>query len=73
MKLGDDFVYWSVAEVNRQNSGQAKPMQMICPRCHTDHWRTWHGVDSQYASQWNPGEYVDFICANCGYTEQHPC
>jgi hypothetical protein len=42
MRYGDDFVFWSVAEVNRQNMG-------------------------------NPGEYVDFICATCGYTEQHPC
>ena len=71
--LGDDLVYWSVAEVNRRNAGQSKPLNMNCPRCATDSWKTFHGVDPQYKSEWNPGEYVDFICANCGYTEQQPC
>ena len=72
--FGDDLVYWSVGEVNRQNAGKGgKPMNMKCPRGCPDSWTTFHGVDPQYRSEWNPGEYVDFICAGCGYTEQHPC
>ena len=72
-RSGDDFVHWSVAEVNRQNAGQlGKPMNMRC-RCGADNWRTFHGVDERYRSEYNPGEYVDFICTNCGFTDQQPC
>ena len=72
----DDLVYWSVAEVNRRNrllGNPGKPMKMKCPQCGIDNWKVHHGVDSQYASQWNPGEYVNFICTGCGYTDQQPC
>jgi hypothetical protein len=30
-------------------------------------------VDERYRSEYNPGEYVDFICTNCGFTDQQPC
>lgn len=62
----------SLDEVNRQNGNRSRPMGMNCPYGCPDSWRTHHGIDSQYASQYNPGEYVDFICADCGYTVQHP-
>ena len=60
----------SVYEVNRQNGNRGRPMGMKCPSGCTDNWRTHHGIDSRYASQYNPGEYVDFICTTCGYTDQ---
>jgi hypothetical protein len=56
--------------MNQKNGNSARPMGMICPHCQTDNWQTYHGIDSQYASQYNPGEYVDFICENCGFTDQ---
>ncbi len=73
--MNHDLVYWSVAEVNRQNAGN--PPKKIglrtCPTCEGDLWFTHHGVDPQFASEYNPGEYVDFICAKCGYTSHESC
>ena len=71
--MNDDLVYWSVAKANQDAAGQHGPKGMTCPHCKSDDWRVYHGVDPQYASQYNPGEYVDFICVRCGYTDQQPC
>lgn len=62
----------SVYLCNVENGDRARPMGMQCPNSCPDSWRTHHGIDSQYASQYNPGEYVDFICASCGYTDRQP-
>lgn len=68
-----DWVAWSVMEANRRNAGLAKPMRMPCPNCRTDLWRVYHGIDPQYRSGYNPGEYVEFTCVNCGYSFEEPC
>jgi len=65
-------VYWSVAEVNRRSTGVPKKLNSSCPRCGTDLWHVWHGVDPQYRSRYNPGEYVRYTCVCCGYQEEYP-
>ena len=71
--LGDDLVAWSVAEVNRENQGRNKSIGTPCPSCGKDDWRAYHGIDSQYKSMHNPGEYVRFTCINCGYAFEDQC
>ena len=68
-----DLVYQSVTEMNRRNAGIAKKINKLCPRCGIDLWYVRYGVDPQYRSQFNPGEYVAFTCACCGYQEEHQC
>jgi hypothetical protein len=70
--MNDDLVYWSVAEVNRRRGAVSKPMGMKCPSGH-DNWRARNGVDPKYKSQYNPGEYVEFTCADCGYSFEEQC
>lgn len=68
-----DLVYWSVYEANRRNAGLTKSIRYACPKCGQDEWHVYHGVDEQYRSQYNPGEYVEFTCAHCGYSWEEPC
>lgn len=70
---GTDFFYWSILEANRRSAGCAKSLRCRCPRCGDDSWQVYHGVDEQYRSQYNPGEYVEFTCTNCGYSWEEPC
>jgi hypothetical protein len=63
---GDDLVHWSVAEANRQRGGRSS-RGPAC-QCGNDLWRARNGVDERYRSQYNPGEYVEFTCTNCGYS-----
>ena len=63
----------SVDECNARYGGIFKPLQRICPQCGKDTWRTVWGINSAYKSQYNPGEYCEFICA-CGYSSgEEPC
>jgi predicted RNA-binding Zn-ribbon protein involved in translation (DUF1610 family) len=71
--FGDGLVEWSVMECNRQNAGRTKAMGMACPDCGKDNWRVHHGIDPEFRSAYNPGEYVDFVCAHCGYTDHQAC
>jgi predicted RNA-binding Zn-ribbon protein involved in translation (DUF1610 family) len=71
--FGDGLVEWSVAECNRQNAGRTKAMGMACPDCGKDDWQVHHGIDPEFRSQYNPGEYVDFVCVHCGYTDHQAC
>lgn len=63
----------SVYQANVDAYGKHKAMGMTCPNCGKDDWKVHHGIDSQYKSQYNPGEYVDFICVGCGHTIQEGC
>jgi hypothetical protein len=60
-------VYSSVAEANRQRGGRTITMRHAC-RCGGNEWRARNGVDPKYASEYNPGEYVEFTCTQCGYS-----
>jgi len=68
-----DLVYWSVNECNKKAFGKHKPMGRICPDCGMDDWEWRHGVDPEFASEFNPGEYVDFICVGCGHLDHESC
>lgn len=63
---GDDFVHWSVAECNRRYGGQFKAIGKACPRCGQDNWRCTWGVNPQYRSEYNPGEFIQYVC-QCGF------
>ena len=61
----------SVYLANVENYGKPpRSMNMRCPNACPDLWRTRHGISSEFASEYNPGEYVDFICAGCGFTDR---
>lgn len=66
-----DLVYWSVGEVNRQNKGRTWQLGS-CPCCGENEWDLFWGVNPAYASKYNPGEYVEHTCINCGYSEEVP-
>ena len=68
-----DLVYWSVNEVNKQNAGRTKPLNYPCPQCGEDEWSAYYGVNPLYASQYNPGEYVEYTCSKCGYSYESQC
>ena len=65
-------VEWSVMEANRQRAGRTITMRHPC-RCGANDWHVRNGIDEQYRSQYNPGEYVEFTCTNCGYSFQEQC
>ena len=65
-------VEWSVMEANRQRAGRTTTLKHPC-KCGTNEWRVLNGIDEQYRSQYNPGEYVEFTCTNCGYYFQEQC
>lgn len=58
----------SVYDANRLWGRDVKPHGYPCPRCGRDEWQTHWGIDEQYASQYNPGEYCQFTCVHCGYS-----
>lgn len=64
---GNDLVYWSIAEANRQRGGQ----RFECPRCHKTTMKITNSVNPEYASQFNPGECVIYECP-CGYFDEVP-
>ena len=66
--MNDDSVYDSVNECNRIYGGISKSHNVDCPNCQKDNWKTNWGVKEEYRSQYNPGEYCIFTCANCGYS-----
>jgi hypothetical protein len=70
--MSDDLVYWSVAEVNRKRGSASQPKGMKCPKGH-DNWRVRNGIDPQYKSEYNPGEYVEYTCAECDYSFEEGC
>ena len=65
--MSDSLVYWSVAEANRQRGGRTVKIPP-CHQCGHNEGRAMNGVDPQYASQHNPGEYVQWTCGQCGYS-----
>lgn len=69
----DDLVHWSVMEANRLHGREIKKHGIRCSNCGSDGWQTSWGVKSEYRSQYNPGEYCEFTCANCGYSYESPC
>lgn len=60
-------VYSSVAQANSERGARTSTGR-ACPRCNNRDWHARNGVDSRYAGQNNPGEYVEFTCAHCGYS-----
>lgn len=62
----DSLVYWSVAECNRTRGHIFKPHGENCPKCGKDNWRTFWGVNHEYRSEYNPGEYIQYTC-ECGF------
>lgn len=63
MMTVEESVYLAnVERGNRTFTGQA------CPNCQQREWHARNGIDSRYRSQYNPGEYVEFTCAGCGYS-----
>jgi len=67
------LVQWSVENVNETYGDIPIPLNEPCPCCGRDMWyRVW-GIDPIYASEWNPGEYIKFICSKCGYSYEEPC
>lgn len=63
----------SVDLANALHGHEAKKHNSPCPRCHADLWRCRHGIDPKYKSEWNPGEYCEFTCVNCGYSWEIGC
>ena len=66
-----DLVYWSVFECNRLHGREVKSHGIKCS-CGADKWRTFWGVDPQYKSEFNPGEFCRFTCVECGYSYESP-
>jgi hypothetical protein len=58
----------SVYDANRLWGRDVKLHNIPCPRCQADAWQTRWGIDEQYASEYNPGEYCEFTCTQCGYS-----
>lgn len=58
----------SVYDANKLWGNDVKPHNYPCPRCGADQWKTRWGIADEYASQYNPGEYCEFTCNNCGYS-----
>lgn len=57
----------SVAKCNQLYGSQVKPHGETCPHCGKDSWRCFWGINSAYRSEYNPGEYIQYTCAKCGY------
>lgn len=66
MLMGDDLVYWSVSAANQERGRRTIRLRHPC-QCGANDWRARNGVDPRYASEYNPGEYVEFTCTNCGF------
>jgi ribosomal protein S27AE len=62
-----DLVYWSVAECNRMHGRTVKTRGELCPYCGADAWICRWGVNPDYRSEYNPGEYIQYTCTKCGY------
>lgn len=62
-----ESVYRSVAECNLRYGQISKPHGENCPRCGQDNWRCFWGVNPAYRSTYNPGEYIQYTCAECGH------
>lgn len=64
----------SVALCNLNYGGRIQSLRMKCPRCGEDQWTTYWGINPEYRSQYNPGEYVQRTCACCGHVgPEEPC
>lgn len=62
----DMITYESVAECNKLHGYVVKPHGETCPNCGKDQWRTRWGVNAEYRSEYNPGEFIQYTCV-CGF------
>ena len=66
--MGDDLVYWSVAEANRRRGMRFHK----CPYCDAQTMTRRNDVNPKYKSAYNPGGCLVESCP-CGYYEEFPC
>lgn len=57
----------SVFQCNRLYGHLVKSRRKNCPNCGKDEWRCRWGINPEYRSKFNPGEYIQYTCAHCGH------